>query len=84
MWGTGSGRGTLPGNYNVLLAAREANVKRIVFASSSSVYGNTNVFRTVRITRQAPFLLIAASKLAGERYCKVFIRLYGLETIPSL
>jgi nucleoside-diphosphate-sugar epimerase len=69
------------GTINVLIAARDAKVKRVVFASSSSVYGNTKVFPNRESAMPLPASPYAASKLAGEHYCKVFSELYGLETI---
>lgn len=69
------------GTLNVLLAAKEAKVKRVVFASSSSVYGETDVFPEKESHLPAPISPYAASKLAGEHYCQVFSQIYGLETV---
>ncbi|MFH1045723.1 MAG: SDR family oxidoreductase [Candidatus Omnitrophota bacterium] len=69
------------GTLNVLLAAKEAAVKRVVFASSSSVYGDTVVFPEKEIHLAAPISPYAASKIAGEHYCHVFASVYGLETV---
>ena len=74
-------RVNVEGTINVLLAARDAKVKRVVSASSSSVYGNTKVFPNRESVMPAPVSPYAASKLAAEHYCKVFTELYGLETI---
>jgi UDP-glucose 4-epimerase len=74
-------RVNVEGTINVLLAAREARVKRVVFASSSSVYGNTKVFPNKESLTPSPISPYAASKLAGEHYCRVFSLLYGLETV---
>ncbi|MFH1245969.1 MAG: SDR family oxidoreductase [Candidatus Omnitrophota bacterium] len=69
------------GTLNVLLAAREAGVRRVVFASSSSVYGDTKVFPERETWVPAPISPYAASKLAGEHYCQVASAIYGLETV---
>lgn len=71
-------RGTL----NVLMAARETpGVKRVVYASSSSVYGDNPALPKVEDQAPAPISPYAVSKLAAELYCRVFSRLYGLETV---
>ena len=69
------------GTLNVLLAAKEAGVKRVVFASSSSIYGDTEVFPEKESFLPLPISPYAASKLAGEHYCYVFSKIYGLETV---
>lgn len=74
-------RVNVEGTINILIAARDAKVKRVVFASSSSVYGNTKVFPNSESVTPSPVSPYAASKLAGEHYCRVFTGLYGLETI---
>lgn len=66
---------------NILLASRDAGVKRVVFASSSSVYGNQDVFPQSETLLPRPISPYAASKLAGEYYCSVFNMVYGLETV---
>jgi len=69
------------GTLNLLDAARDAGVKRVVYASSSSVYGaNTQVPKREDMTPH-PISPYAVSKLAGEHYCQVFSRTYGLETV---
>ncbi len=70
-------RGTL----NVLLAARDAGVRRVVYASSSSAYGNTPTLPKVETMPPAPLSPYAVSKLTGEQYMGVFTALYGLSTI---
>jgi nucleoside-diphosphate-sugar epimerase len=69
------------GTLKVLQAAREAGVQRLVFASSSSVYGNSP--ELPKRETMPPHLLspYAISKLAGEHYCRVFWELYGFETV---
>jgi nucleoside-diphosphate-sugar epimerase len=69
-------RGTL----NMLLGARDARVKRLVFASSSSVYGNSVVSPKHEELPTNPLSPYAVSKLAGERYCVAFHLAYGLPT----
>jgi nucleoside-diphosphate-sugar epimerase len=69
------------GTLNVLWAAKEAKVKRVVYASSSSVYGDTPVLPKVESLPTNPLSPYAVSKLAGEQFCKVFFRAYGLPTV---
>lgn len=69
------------GTLNILEAAREFGVKRVVFASSSSVYGNSEVLPKVETMPVAPLSPYAMTKYAGERYCQIYYRLYGLETV---
>jgi len=69
------------GTFNVLLAARDAGVPRVVYASSSSVYGSTEVLPKREDLLLRPSSPYGASKLAGELYCHAFFRVYGLETI---
>ena len=74
-------RHCLNATFTVLLAARDAGVKRFVYASSSSAYGDTPTLPKVETMRPEPLSPYAASKLAGEYYCKVFFTVFGLETI---
>ncbi|MEJ2196478.1 MAG: SDR family oxidoreductase [Ignavibacteriaceae bacterium] len=69
------------GTLNILDAAKAANVKRIVYASSSSVYGDNPVLPKKEDMLPNPLSPYAVAKLAGEKYCKVFSKLYGLETV---
>lgn len=69
------------GTLNILQAAREAGVKRVVYASSSSVYGDGEVFPQVETFPPRPISPYAVSKLAGEYYCRVFYQVYRLETV---
>lgn len=69
------------GTLHVLQAARAAGVRRVVYASSSSVYGDTPVLPKVEEMAPAPKSPYAVSKLAGEHYCRVFSGVYGMETI---
>lgn len=71
----------ITGTLNVLIAARDGGVKRVVFASSSSVYGNDPRQPKHEDMRPRPMSPYAISKLAGEVYCSVFTQIYGLETI---
>jgi len=70
-------RGTL----NVLLAAKKKGVKKVIYASSSSVYGDTPVLPKVEDMMPNPLSPYGVSKLAGEYYCKVFTEVYGLATV---
>jgi nucleoside-diphosphate-sugar epimerase len=69
------------GTLNMLIAARDAGVRRFVFASSSSIYGNTPVSPKHEGLTPCPLSPYAISKLAGEQYCQVFHDLYGLDTV---
>jgi UDP-N-acetylglucosamine/UDP-N-acetyl-alpha-D-glucosaminouronate 4-epimerase len=69
------------GTLNVLLAARDERVRRVVFASSSSVYGNSDELPRVETQNPDPISPYGVSKLAAERYCVSFSRVYPLETV---
>jgi UDP-glucose 4-epimerase len=69
------------GHLRVLQAARDCGVKRVVFASSSSVYGDTDKFPQEETDYPMPISPYAITKLAGEAYNKMFFELYGLETV---
>ncbi len=70
----------ITGTLNILLAARDSKVKRVVFASSSSVYGESGPLKQEEMKTQ-PVSPYAVSKMAGELYCSIFNNLYGLETV---
>jgi len=69
------------GILNLLVAARDSGVKRVVYSSSSSVYGESRKFPLQEDDKPGPVSPYAASKLMGEYYCRIFTRLYGLETV---
>ncbi|MGH7773744.1 MAG: NAD-dependent epimerase/dehydratase family protein [Candidatus Binatia bacterium] len=69
------------GTLNILVASRDAGVTRVVYASSSSVYGDSPQLPKIEDQTPAPISPYAESKLAAENYCAVFTRVYGLETI---
>ncbi len=69
------------GTLNLLLAAKAANVKRVVYASSSSVYGDAPTLPKEEGMKPDPKSPYAASKLMGEYYCQIFYRIFGLETV---
>ncbi|MBN2466016.1 NAD-dependent epimerase/dehydratase family protein [candidate division WOR-3 bacterium] len=69
------------GTLNVLKAALARKVKRVVYASSSSVYGDSEELPKHERMTPNPLSPYACAKLAGENYCQVFSRLYGLETV---
>ena len=72
---------TIEGTLNVLLAARDEDVRRVVFASSSSVYGNGGTLPRSEAQQPDPISPYAVAKLAAERYCVSFHRVYGLEAV---
>jgi nucleoside-diphosphate-sugar epimerase len=67
--------------FNLLLAAKEKGVRRVVYAASSSAYGDQPTLPKIESMRPEPLSPYAAAKLVGEYYCQVFTRSYGLETI---
>jgi len=69
------------GTLNVLLAAREAKVKRVIYASSSSVYGDTPTLPKKEEMKANPQSPYAVTKLIGEEYCRIYYSIYGLETV---
>ena len=69
------------GTLNLLMACREAKVRRLVYASSSSAYGDDPALPKVETLPANPISPYAVSKLAAEHYCRTFARLYGLETV---
>ncbi|MGA2515446.1 MAG: SDR family oxidoreductase [Thermodesulfobacteriota bacterium] len=69
------------GTLNILLAARGKGVKRVIYASSSSVYGDTPTLPKHEEMPTNPLSPYALQKYVGEHYCRLFYQLYGLETI---
>jgi UDP-glucose 4-epimerase len=69
------------GTLNVLLAARDEGIRRVVFASSSSVYGDTPVLPQREDAAPQPIAPYGVAKLAAERYCSTFSRVYAIETV---
>jgi len=74
-------RACVDGTLNVLLAARDAGVRRVVYAASSSAYGNSARLPKTETDPTAPLSPYAVAKLAGEQYCAAFSEVYGLETV---
>ncbi|MBE3136946.1 MAG: SDR family oxidoreductase [Thermoplasmata archaeon] len=71
----------ISGTLNVLVAAKEAGVKKVIYASSSSVYGDTPTLPKQESMTPNPLSPYAVSKLAGEYYCQVFTSAYGFPTV---
>ncbi len=71
----------ITGTINILMASHEANVKRVVFASSAAVYGDSQAFPHKEGNEGILKSPYALSKLFGEKYCQLFFQLYGLETV---
>jgi nucleoside-diphosphate-sugar epimerase len=71
----------LTGTLNVLLAARDAGVQRLVFAASAAAYGDNPTMPRVETLIPDPLSPYALAKVAGEYYCRIFTRIYGLETV---
>jgi len=76
-----SNRANIDATLNVLVAARDAKVKRVVYAGSSSAYGDTPTLPKREDMPTAPLSPYALQKLVGEQYLKMFTNLYGLETV---
>jgi len=76
-----SNRANIDGSLNILVAARDAGVKRLVYAGSSSAYGDTPTLPKREDMPTRPLSPYALQKLVAEQYCQMFTRLYGLETV---
>ncbi len=76
-----SHRANVDATLNLLIAARDAGVKRVVYAGSSSAYGDAPTLPKIETMAPAPLSPYALQKLVGEQYCGMFTRLYGLETV---
>jgi nucleoside-diphosphate-sugar epimerase len=76
-----SNRANVDATLNVLVASRDAGVKRLVFAGSSSAYGNTPTLPKREDMPNSPLSPYALQKVVGEQYLQMFTRLYGLETV---
>jgi nucleoside-diphosphate-sugar epimerase len=72
---------SVEGTFNLLLAARQQKVRRVVYAASSSAYGDQPTLPKVENMAPDPLSPYAVAKLVGEYYCQVFTRVYGLETV---
>jgi UDP-glucose 4-epimerase len=79
----GTHRANVDSTLQILVAARDAGVKRVVFAGSSSTYGNSAVLPKREDMRAAPVTPYALQKFVGEQYCQLFTSLYGLETVTT-
>ena len=76
-----SHRANVDASLNLLIAARDAGVRRVVYAGSSSAYGDAPALPKVETMPAAPLSPYALQKLVAEQYCQLFTRLYGLETV---
>jgi nucleoside-diphosphate-sugar epimerase len=76
-----SNRSNIDATLNILVAARDAGVKRLVFAGSSSEYGNTPTLPKREDMPPSPLSPYALQKVMGTEYCRMFTRLYGFETV---
>jgi nucleoside-diphosphate-sugar epimerase len=78
-----SNRANVDASLNLLVAARDAGVKRLVYAGSSSAYGNTPTLPKREDMPSNPLSPYALQKLVAEQYCQMFTQLYGLETVTT-
>jgi len=76
-----SNRANVDSTLNVLVAARDAGVRRLVFAGSSSEYGDTPTLPKTEDMPSSPLSPYALQKVMGTEYCRMFTRLYGFETV---
>lgn len=76
-----SNEANVTGTLKVLVAAKDAGIKKVIFSSSSSVYGDTPTLPKVEDMPVNPLSPYAITKMTGEYYCKVFQELYGLQTV---
>lgn len=77
----GSNEHNVTGTLNVLITARDAGVKRVVYSGSSSAYGNVDSEFKSEEMAPSPLSPYAVAKLAAENYCRAFTEVYGLETV---
>jgi nucleoside-diphosphate-sugar epimerase len=77
----GTNRANLTATLNLLEASRRAGVRRFIYAGSSSAYGDTEILPKKEDMPPNPLSPYALQKLVGERYCKLYYDLYGLETV---
>jgi UDP-glucose 4-epimerase len=77
----GTNRSNVAATLNVLESSRRAGVRRLVYAASSSAYGDTEVLPKAEAMSPNPLSPYALQKWVGERYCKLYYDLYGLETV---
>jgi nucleoside-diphosphate-sugar epimerase len=78
-----SNRANVDASLNILVAARDAGVKRVVYAGSSAAYGNTLTLPKREDMPTSPLSPYALQKLVSEQYCQMFTQLYGLETVTT-
>ena len=78
-----SHRANVDASLNVLIAARDAGVKRVVYAGSSSAYGNAPTLPKIETMPAVPLSPYALQKYMAEEYCRLFTQLYGLETVTT-
>ncbi len=74
-------RTNVDGTFNMLMAARDAGVRRFIYAASSSAYGDTPTLPKVETMPSQPLSPYAVQKLAGEHYCGAFAKCYGMQTL---
>lgn len=72
---------SVDGTFSLLVAARDKKVRRVVYAASSSAYGDQPTLPKAELMLPDPLSPYAVAKLVGEYYCQVFTRVYGLETV---
>jgi UDP-glucose 4-epimerase len=78
-----SNRANIDASLNLLVAARDAGVRRLIYAGSSSAYGDTPTLPKREDMAPNPLSPYALQKLVAEQYCQMFTRLYGFETVTT-
>ncbi len=78
-----SNRANIDASVSLLVAARDAGVRRVVYAGSSSAYGNSETLPKIETMPTGPLSPYALQKLVAEQYCQMFTSLYGLETVTT-
>jgi nucleoside-diphosphate-sugar epimerase len=78
-----SNRANIDASVSLLVAARDAGVRRVVYAGSSSAYGNSETLPKIETMPTGPLSPYALQKLVAEQYCQLFTSLYGLETVTT-
>ncbi|MHC4943933.1 MAG: SDR family oxidoreductase [Planctomycetota bacterium] len=75
-----SNKNNIDGTVNLLLAAKDQGVKKVVYAGSSSAYGDSETLPKIETMRENPISPYAVNKLTAEQFCRVFSKVYGLDT----
>ncbi len=78
-----SNKNNIDGTVNLLMAARDEGVRKVIYAGSSSAYGDSETLPKVETMRENPISPYAVNKLTSEQFCRVFSKVYGLDTVVT-